>query len=298
MPNRSHLIKNPSLVRYTRGNDGIKAALAKADTECHRIDRDPYLRDYEKGQRKAEARTAMEATIRQHQADMDEAAADHRSWSVQHTDDAPSGEEAMRRSYYSVRAQAELAHLPEADALALVQRMAATGDRERGQEWVAAARGRVPAGALRALERQVESVDAAGARHWGAAVDAIQGQLGWHDHHVSKLMDRVGKVTADPERDEQTGAPLPWPGGQAPEAPLDTRILDLWARGLDGHAGAAFQASIAADGQWSDLAAALPYGGTEGYDATGDEQAQGDPQGQTDAPADPQADHSDAEVDA
>lgn len=299
--NYSHLIKSPSLVRYTRAAAAIKAAVAKLNTDLRRIERDPSLYDHEKKQRMAEARAATEATRRKHRAEMDEALADHREWSAKHTDDAPSGEEAQRRSYYSVRAQAELAHLPEADRLALVQRMAATGDKERGQEYVAAARGRVPAGTLRALERQVESTDAAGARHWGAAVDAIEAQLGWFDQHVAKLMDQAGNVTADVQRDPNTGAPLPWPGGVAPEAPVNTRILDLWASGLDGHAGAAFAASQASDGQWSDVASSLATGGLAGGFDPGD-QGGDQPQDGTQAPAGPpaeaQAPSTDAQGDA
>lgn len=292
MPNHDHLIKNATLTRYTRAAASIKAAAAKLDTELRRLERDRSLFDGERDRRKVEARQTAEASIREHRREMSEALADHRSWSTTHTDSPPSGEEAQRRAYYSVRAQAELANLSAPDALALVQRMAATGDTERGQEYAAAARGRVPAGALRAVERQVESVDAAGARHWGAAVDAIEGQLAWFDRHVATLMERAGFISPEAK------------AGTAPETGLDTRILDLWSQGLDGHAGAAFAASKEADGQWDGVAAAIGngYGGGDGWDSTGDDhsaqQPTGDPQAQPDAPADAHADQADAGADA
>lgn len=299
---RSFLIKNhANLDRITKPALAARAVLAKLNTDLRALDRRADLYDHERTQLKAEARAAAEATVRKHERDQREALAEYRSWSTQHTDDPPSGEEAQRRGYYSVRAQAELAHLPEADRLALLQRMAATGDKERGQEYVAAARGLVPPGALRSLERQVESEGTAGARHWGAAMDAVQGQLDTQHAYIAKLLERAGNVTADPERDPRTGAPLPWPGGHAPEAPLDTRILDLWAQGLSGHAGQAFEASKASDTQWSGVAGALPTAGTEGWSDEGDEgapQPQGDPQRQTDAPADATASQADAQTDA
>lgn len=289
MPNHSHLIKNHSLVRYTRAASGIKTALAKLDADLRRLERDRSLFDGERAQRKEDARRTALTTIRKHRAEMSEALADHRSWSTAHTDDAPSGEEAQRRSYYSTRAQAELANLGEADALALVQRMAATGDTERGQEYVAAARGRVPAGALRALERQVESADASGARHWGAAVNAIEQQLAMLDHHVTTLMDQAGHIS-DAAR-----------AGTAPEEPLSLRRLDLWTQGLDGHASNAFQASVAADGEWTDVAMSLATAGTAGWDASDEQRdapAPGGAQALAGTPADATADRSDAQDDA
>lgn len=301
MPNHNHLIAHADVTRYTRPALAAKAVISKLDTDLRALDRRADLYDHERTQRKADARRDAEAELRKLRAEMAEHLAEHRSWSTTHTDSPPSGEDAQRRAYYSTRAQAELAHLTEADALALVQRMAATGDLERGQEYVAAARGRVPAGALRALERQVESVDTAGARYWGAAVDAIDTQLGWFDRHVANLMDQAGNVTAEVERDPQTGAPLPWPGDRAPEAPINTRVLDLWASGLSGHAGNAFAASKESDGQWSDVAASLATGGLAGgWDAgdQGDQQSQGDPLAPAGAPTDATADRSDAQADA
>lgn len=298
MPNHSSDIKaaGHALKRYTDAAAKIRKAIDTLDTTLVRLERQQDLFAGERRQRQAEARATAQATIQQHRREMDAAVAEHRAWS-QYSEDAPSADTAARRTYYATQAMVQLAGLTNpADVLATVKRVAAQGDDERTREWVGAATGRANAGALAAVARQVEDKDAGAARHWGAAVDEVERQLGWFDRHVEGLLKVAGTVPTEVRE------------GRTPEKPLDTRVLGLWADNLDGRTGAAFEASKEYEARVPEgLAEAIAEGGQRGWDATNDPdatddhsvaQAQGDPNHQTDAPADAQADQADAGVTA
>ena len=116
------------------------------------------------------------------------------------------------------------------------------GDTEAAQEYVVAARPIAARAARNAdlamLERLVEPKETKVKRAMAAAMDTLDSQTGWFDGHLTDALERAGRVSQAVRE------------GREPDAPMDTRRVDLWLGSTEAKMLETFDAT--ADGDAGD----------------------------------------------
>lgn len=220
--------------------------------ELTRLDRDASLYPAERERRQYEARQASQMTLNTLVKELDSEVATLRS-EVTYRPSAPDADEIRLRTYYRQQAIDELAGLSAAEQLMVVRQIITLGDAKRSQEYLSVAKG--PArtsglsGDLRALERQVEPVDAKVSRALSTSIDAFEfAPMTSLRDTIDRIVPQVGYV---PDEVKQGLAIDPGP---------DMRALELWAPSAEKRMTSAFETAFTREATGSEA----PDAGQEG----------------------------------